>query len=71
MAEPPPDPATCAIGQRVVLCGDHPWAGCVGTVIRAEKTPWGWQPIVRLDDAAGVPYQHECFVMRPDNAREL
>jgi len=53
-------------GDRVVLCGDHPWATSAGTVI-------GWEfvdlfsvelPKVRLDEGP------ECFVFSPTQVRK-
>lgn len=49
------------IGQRVLITGDHPWAGHAGEFVRKEEIPFiGERPVVKLD--GGV----ECFVMRPD-----
>ncbi len=42
-------------GTRVIMCGDHPWAGECGEYIGDEKTPWGMKPKIMLDNGT------ECF----------
>jgi hypothetical protein len=59
------------IGARVLLKGDHPWAGHSGTVVRFGNTILGRYPVVRLDDRDDVPYGRECFVMKAEHAVRL
>lgn len=49
-------------GQRVVLIGNHPWAGHAGEYVRDEliETLGSTWPVVRLDSG------QECFVMNSD-----
>lgn len=44
-------------GARVLLCGDHPWTGEVGEFIEYRETPYGYKPLIRLDNG------YEVFVM--------
>lgn len=54
------DTPTIQPGTRVLIKGDHPWAGHTGEFLRFEKTPFGECPRIRLDNG------HECFVMKPN-----
>lgn len=45
------------IGDRVIITGNHPWAGETGTYIRDDQTVFGIKPRVALDN--GI----ECLVM--------
>jgi len=48
----------------VRIVGDHPWTGHTGTAIAIEKPSIGILPEmvrVRLDPAADVPCEHECY----------
>lgn len=53
------------IGARVLLLPDHPWAGEVGTVLRAEQTMVGVMLVVQLDNgqSAGVFSQNHIKVL--------
>lgn len=46
------------LGDRVLLMGNHPHAGKVGTYDRDETTLLGTYPVVKLDTG------ESCFVMR-------
>lgn len=51
-------------GVRVRIVGDHPWTGHTGTLVEVQKPSIGILPTmgrVRLDEAEGVPHEHECF----------
>ena len=58
-----------AVGTRVYLRGDHPWAGNMGTLVRHEKIhvlPWlGECPVVKLDNG------HESFVTKPEEMQVM
>ena len=46
------------MNNRVLIIGDHPWTGHVGTLVAVEKPSIGILPVmgrVRLDDG------HECY----------
>lgn len=57
---------------RVRIIGDHPWKGCAGTALSLEKPIYFCPPMirVRLDAAADVPDDQECFA-DPENLRVL
>lgn len=48
------------LGQRVLITGDHPWAGHTGEFIREEfiSVLRVTRPVVKLDNG------QECFVMK-------
>jgi hypothetical protein len=51
------------VGTRVIIGGDHPWAGHTGEIVRWETVHLfraeGPKPVVKLDSG------QECFVMSP------
>lgn len=53
--------------MRIRIIGDHPWTGHSGTLTEVRAPAVSVLPamgLVKLDEAAGVPYGHECFVER-------
>jgi len=46
------------VGSRVIMFGDHPWAGHVGTVVDYETFTGlesdGERPIIELDDGGST-----------------
>lgn len=56
---------TDIIGQRGLIIGDHPWKGCVGEIVRVERTIVGYGAVVRLDDRDDVPYGQEAMIFEP------
>lgn len=55
-----------SIGDRVIMTGDHPWAGEVGTYEGDEFiSGFGHRPKIKLDNGFG------CFVMRPGQVRVI
>jgi hypothetical protein len=57
---------TDVIGQRGLIIGDHPWSGCVGEIVRIERTLVGWGAVVRLNDKTNVPFGQETFIFEPE-----
>lgn len=55
------------VGQKVILKGDHPWKGEVGTIVRFEKMKAlnKVRPVVHLENVDNVD-NLECFVTRDD-----
>lgn len=45
------------LGDRVLITGNHPHAGKIGTYDRSEQTMFGVFPVVVFDDGTS------CFVM--------
>lgn len=59
-------------GDRVIIIGDHPWAGNAGTLIAFEKYGLGWNGWrVALDANCGECYagEHELLAPRVDSMR--
>lgn len=53
-----------SVGTRVVMSGNHPWAGHAGEVVSLERTAaTGPRPVVRLDGGGMA------FVMHASHAK--
>ncbi len=52
-------------GERVHICGNHPWAGEVGEAVKVERTGVGPALRVRLDNGT------ECFVFQRSHIQIL
>lgn len=54
------------IGKRVLIIGDHPWSGEVGTATEVKQVPTGTKGIiVELDNGTS------CFVFKESNLQML
>ena len=55
----PKPAATLEPGTRVVMTGDHPWAGHSGAFVEWQNTMFGERPVILLDNGERV------FAMQP------
>lgn len=53
------------VGARRRIIGDHPWSGNHGYIDRWEYTPFGWRPVVKMENG------ESCFVINPKHFRQV
>ena len=51
-------------GDRVIISGNHSWAGETGVYLEDRETIFGIKPVIKLDN-----HNIEVFVMWPNQAR--
>lgn len=53
------------LGGRVLITGDHAWAGYSGVYARGRESPYGMAAVIELD------YGSTCMVLRPEDWQVL